>query len=145
MNCADCFHYEACHRMGKEIPAESCGTFKDRRHVLDLPCEIGGTLWLIVNKRSKPSAPVISFAKRTYLKWSNLETVLNDLGRTVFRTQEEALRALNLENPKPSASVASAERPDCVHYPKDGAPTGCDLLTERFCETRGRCSFCKSP
>lgn len=145
MNCADCFHYEACHRMGKEIPAESCSTFKDRSHIIELPCAMGSTIWIIVTKHMKRPSSVYSFVRRSNLTWINLDRFLSNFGRTVFLTQEEAVRAMKGEPTEASASEASAPAPECVHYPKDGAPMGCDILTERFCDTRGYCKFRKYP
>lgn len=40
-NCKDCIHYEACHRKDREIPANTCRTFKDKSLILNLPCKVG--------------------------------------------------------------------------------------------------------
>lgn len=59
-----------------------------------LPCPMGGTIYMIVTKRPKMTAPPFSFIKVTELMPSNLLRVLADFGKTVFLTREEAERAL---------------------------------------------------
>ena len=125
--------------MGNEIPAESCSTFKDRGHLLELPCKFGGTIWIIVTYPAKKGRPESTFVRRSKLTWFNLRKAVEDLGRTVFLTREEAENTL-----KASASAASAH-PECVHYPEDPSVAGCGLLTVRLCEKQGHCSFCKAP
>lgn len=36
LSCRHCVHYEACHRRGKEIPAESCRTFKNKDDIIGI-------------------------------------------------------------------------------------------------------------
>lgn len=45
--CKDCIHYEACHRKDREIPANTCRTFKDKSIVLELPFPPGGDVYFI--------------------------------------------------------------------------------------------------
>lgn len=142
MTCKDCYHYTACHRMGKEIPSETCATFRDRRLILELPCDIGDEIWIVVTRRHKANAPEFTFPQRSRLTWTNLPRVLRDYGRTVFLTKEEAELAADAGCPEPSASAASAGIPLCINYPDNPDVAGCKLLTERLCETRGVCSFC---
>ena len=48
--CKDCIHYEACHRKDREIPANTCRTFKDKSLVLDLPCDIDAERFMLKDR-----------------------------------------------------------------------------------------------
>ena len=61
---------------------------------LELPCRLGGTLYIIVTKRPKINMPEFSFVKQSQLTYNNMERVLRDFGKTVFLTREEAEAAL---------------------------------------------------
>lgn len=62
--------------------------------LLELPCRIGGTLYIIVTKRPKITMPEFSFVKQSQLTFHNMERVLRDFGKTVFLTRKEADAAL---------------------------------------------------
>lgn len=47
MDCSNCFHYAACHRKGREIPAKGCATFVDVGLCVVLPCKPGDTVYTI--------------------------------------------------------------------------------------------------
>lgn len=66
---------------------------KDGRVVV-LPCKVGDTVYLIVTKRAKVYMPEFSFVKKSRLTFFNMERVLQDFGKTVFLTREEAEKAL---------------------------------------------------
>ena len=66
---------------------------KDGRVVV-LPCKVGDTVYLIVTKRAKVYMPEFSFVKKSRLTFLNMERVLQDFGKTVFLTREEAEKAL---------------------------------------------------
>ena len=66
---------------------------KDGRLVV-LPCKVGDTVYLIVTKRAKVYMPEFSFVKKSRLTFFNMERVLQDYGKTVFLTREEAEKAL---------------------------------------------------
>lgn len=66
---------------------------KDGRLVV-LPCKVGDTVYLIVTKRAKVYMPEFSFVKKSRLTFLNMERVLQDFGKTVFLTREEAEKAL---------------------------------------------------
>lgn len=36
LTCKECVHYDACHRMDREIPAESCRTFKNKADLVQV-------------------------------------------------------------------------------------------------------------
>ena len=66
---------------------------KDGR-VAVLPCKVGDTVYLIVTKRARIYAPEFRFIKKSKLTFLNMERVLQDFGKTVFLTREEAEKAL---------------------------------------------------
>ena len=136
MTCKDCVHNGVCEYRFLPPYAEKCEDFKDQNHLLELPCKFGGTIWIIVTCPAKKGRPESTFVRRSKLTWFNLRKAVEELGRTVFLTREEAENTL-----KASASAASAH-PECVHYPEDPTVTGCKLLTTRLCEKSGKCSFC---
>ena len=66
---------------------------KDGRLVV-LPCKLGDTVWLVVTKRSRIYSTEHKFVKRSRLTFLNMERVLQEFGKTVFLTREEAEKAL---------------------------------------------------
>ena len=54
------------------------------------PCKVGSKIYMLVTKRSKVSFPPFTFVKVSRLTFYNLERVLQDFGKTVFLTKEEA-------------------------------------------------------
>ena len=96
--CKDCIHYEACHRKDREIPANTCRTFKDNSLVLDLPCKVGDTVFSFDD-----------FYKRiTEFQITGIEIVVSckssrgsrhafsssSFGKTLFHTREALEQAL---------------------------------------------------
>lgn len=66
---------------------------RDGRCVV-LPAKMGDDVWLIVTKRPRVTMPEFSFVKHSRLTWTNIERVVTEFGKTVFRTPEEAQAAL---------------------------------------------------
>ena len=66
---------------------------RDGRCVV-LPAKMGDDVWLIVTKRPRVTMPEFSFVKHSRLTWANIERVVTEFGKTVFRTPEEAQAAL---------------------------------------------------
>lgn len=103
--CADCNSYNG-------VRCRACGTgdaldmIEDAPAVdaLALPCKIGDTVWMIITKRPKLSMPEeFSFIKKSRLTWNNLNRILQDFGKTVFLTHQEAEAALSLMERKEGA------------------------------------------
>lgn len=67
---------------------------KDAHLLLELPCPLGTPVWLIVTKHRRSSDKLYSFLRRSRLQWSNMDRCINELGKTVFLTEEEAENAL---------------------------------------------------
>lgn len=63
--------------------------------VVILPFPIGTPYYRIVTKRQKVGGEYFKIIRRAELNWYNLESVLNDFGKTVFLTREEAERTMN--------------------------------------------------
>ena len=78
---------EAKHIMELTL-AESQG------RLLELPCRIGTTIYLIVTRRPKITMPEFSFVKKSQMTFNNMKRVLRDFGKTVFLTWEEAEAAM---------------------------------------------------
>ncbi len=66
---------------------------KDGRLVV-LPCKVGDTVYLIVTKRARNYTPEFRFVKKSRLTFLNMERILQDFGKEVFLTREEAEKAL---------------------------------------------------
>lgn len=62
--------------------------------VIVLPFPIGTTYYRIVTKRGKVGNPYFKMIRTAELNWYSVERVLQDLGKTVFLTKEEAEQAL---------------------------------------------------
>lgn len=100
MTYKDCIHNEICIFRKKDC-AESCAQFKDKARFVELPCKVGGTIYMIVYKRAKINTPEFSFIKQSRLTWNNMRRVIADFGKTVFLTRkeaEEAEKALEKQN-----------------------------------------------
>ena len=81
---------------------DQCGVNKDSHYTDSLadyllangvivpPCKVGTTIYMIVEKRAKVTREYFRFIKTTKLTFLNLERVMNDFGKTVFLTREEA-------------------------------------------------------
>ena len=117
-SCKDCVHQEACfdwcRGFGKE--AEHCEHFKDKSKIVELPFDVGDTVWYIcqhntisLEKDKIYKATVVRFF---IAKYKDIGTVVSaviqikdeygttevpdiiDFGKTVFLSPEEAEKAL---------------------------------------------------
>lgn len=83
-----------------EIPAERLAEAaellrkKDAGLLLTLPCPVGTPVWLIVTKHRLHGDGYFSFIRRSRLQWSNMDRCVNEIGKTVFLTEEEACDTL---------------------------------------------------
>lgn len=62
--------------------------------VIVLPFPIGTTYYRIVTKRGKVGNSYFKMIRKAEFNWYNVENVLQDLGKTVFLTREEAEKKL---------------------------------------------------
>jgi hypothetical protein len=120
--CKDCIHYEPCRDtyyndkeqtripynfLEKEGAEKNCAFFKDRSKFVELPCKVGDILYHPVPLRNIIAEYRIkSFQIYSNCVWVNWDLVdgvatinlsgiyANEIGKTVFLTQEEAEKAL---------------------------------------------------
>lgn len=91
---------QACTEDFVEIPAERLAEAaellrkKDAGLLLELPGPVGTPVWLIVTRRFRRTGSQFSFIRPSKLQWSNMDRCINELGKTVFLTEEDAEEAL---------------------------------------------------
>ena len=101
MNCQDCLHYQMCVYSGDK----SCPYFTSRSEWVHLPCNIGNVFFRTIPWRNiVDECTVSSLTKKADKTWkirltSNIfrttfEITVNDIGKIVFLTREEAEKAL---------------------------------------------------
>lgn len=122
MACKDCIHYDACKFYNKNLPEEydpiewQCDNFKDKLRIIELPCKVGDTVYLvdfeygiykcIVNdiqilSDNEPVYTLYFYSQNGYeaaeLEW-DIDIERDCFGKTVFLTKEQAeskLKELN--------------------------------------------------
>ena len=67
---------------------------EEQHRLIELPCAIGSTIYIIVTKRPRISLPEFSFVKKSKLTWNNMQRVINEFGKTVFLREEEAVEVM---------------------------------------------------
>ena len=94
--CSDTKQCETCVGFGhgNECVNHLLADYLLKNGVIVLPFPIGITYYRIVTKRAKVSLPYFKMIRQAKLNWYNVESVLADLGTTVFLTREEAEKAL---------------------------------------------------
>lgn len=104
--CENCYHNEMCQALEicngiTKISADCCGYYKDKSQILELPCKVGDTVYiLIIDKLEKfggayikeEIAVEISTAGRIWTDSCYYDS--DDIGKTVFFAREEAEREL---------------------------------------------------
>ncbi len=119
--CKDCIHYDLCNRAGtlfnhKAFGAEACHFFKNKDHLLELPCAVGDTVYVVMPETSYfdnntfvvTGWEINSEGERTYRAVCEKDGRLiplhfgePNIGKTVFLTREAAEVALEARNAKP--------------------------------------------
>ena len=105
MTCKDCLHYQMCVYSGDK----SCPYFTDRSEWVHLPCKVGEKTFLLLERTSGGFDIVKSkciritdngYGKRYSMYFdcteigNTLEYDIDDFGKWVFLTREEAEKAL---------------------------------------------------
>ena len=56
MTCKDCYHYDVCCELMKQLHwrPELCNSFKDKSRIVELPCKMGDEAYYISIKRYSP-------------------------------------------------------------------------------------------
>ena len=63
--------------------------------LLILPCKLFDTVYMIVEKRARMNVKnTFCFIKKSQMTWNNMRRVVEDFGKTVFLTEQEAEEAL---------------------------------------------------
>ena len=128
MTCKDCIHYDVCggytlsdldsdvfHYAREcrtdEIPdiEERCNGFKDKSRFVELPCNVGDTVYYIEGAYYKSKRQTVTPIKATEMSWkcdgsgrdlgfaliaNGTRYKFSSIGKTVFLTRDDAERAL---------------------------------------------------
>ena len=123
LNCRDCLHFKACYEMAAANEAEefntlfanTCEDFTDRSEWVHLPCKVGDTVYSfcdcfgVILPYFVETFNVSYYDKNTTTVWQyeanctnneedelldSIDFEVEDIGKTVFLTREEAERAL---------------------------------------------------
>lgn len=87
--------YENTGLMPEQIEAlKKIADANEAGRLIELPCKIGDTIYMIITKRPKINFPEFSFIKTTRMTQTNCFRVSQDYGKTVFLTRKEAEAAL---------------------------------------------------
>ena len=112
MTCNDCIHYKVCKKTRIMNPshnyAAECNDYNDRSRFVELPCKLGDTLF-VPTRNLVSEYKVVSFHVcgegiwyRTNVIKGILTRLISDnvenIGKTVFLTREEAEQALKERN-----------------------------------------------
>lgn len=114
MTCKDCVHYDICpwqdddeYESIVELSAD-CYNFKPKSRFVELPCAFGDVIYMLVTRKTHSfeyefengKRKMIkqqnqhTFIKRTTFMESNFFKVLDEWGKTVFSSKEQAENAL---------------------------------------------------
>lgn len=106
MMCEVCIHFEVCSRLGG-CDFEGCSYFKeaiDNKHAVNLPCEVGDTLYFISHYSGKPETDKVRYFTITkngvnpILERHNIKFWdYYEFGKNVFLSEEEAKMRLPKE------------------------------------------------
>ena len=118
MTCKDCIHFSLCdYNTNNSVTiqkvnliydegAESCSFFKDRSKIIELPCKVGETIFVLDNdniqKRKVIGVEYLYFVDDTKHHYNivvsdgcgHIDIKFNCVGRDVFLTKESAEQAL---------------------------------------------------
>lgn len=121
MTCEKCYHNEVCKALYElngipRIGTTECAYFRDKYHLLELPCTIGDTIYLVMPESSNfdnstfvvTGWEIDSEGKRIYRAVCEKDGRIiplrygePNIGKTVFLTHEAAEAALEARNAKP--------------------------------------------
>lgn len=105
--CENCYHYEAClYFLSKENKVLNntegfvCEHYKDKSLIVELPCRVGDTVYILIDESEKFGGSYIKEEKVAEIStagriWTNdCYYDSDDVGKTIFLSREEAERAL---------------------------------------------------
>ena len=106
MNCKDCIHNDICEKLRpiEYCMDKTCSHFKNKANFVELPCKLGSEIYMLVTRHTKSfeweNKKMIlqnnqhTFIKKTTFTKSNFFKVIEQFGKTVFLTREEAEQKL---------------------------------------------------
>ena len=106
MTCKDCLHCEVCESYSKRESfatlhcAEECPSFTDKSDWIHLSCKVGDTVYCFEPCFDTDHCPKLKVVEKEIIELKTIATVfglnfdINNIGRTVFLTREEAEKAL---------------------------------------------------
>ncbi len=85
-NCKECFHYELCQALedngqASKIHPNECYFYKNKELVIELPCKVGDTVFIISKK---------GYVYRGKFRLDDIDQI----GKRIFLDEESAIRAL---------------------------------------------------
>lgn len=115
-SCKDCLHYEVCSTKSINCDrGDNCAMYKDRNRFVELPCNVGNTLYMLNRNKSniqemtldKPDIrchcvkddefaccmPICNDKENGICAY-RFHLDFSEIGKTVFLTREEAEKAL---------------------------------------------------
>ena len=99
--CKDCLHYKVCqYHIDEEttMTTYECDDFADSSEWVNLPCKVGDTVHIIGEYRGLYEAKVrVFFVNENsveMIRTTKCDIPIEELGKTLFLTKEEAEKAL---------------------------------------------------
>lgn len=107
--CENCYHAEICKnypntglppKMRQELVNKGCEHYKDKSLIIELPCRVGDTVYVLIDESEKIGGSYINEEKVVELYtasriWTDsCYYDSDDIGSILFFTREEAERAL---------------------------------------------------
>ena len=96
MTCKDCLHYEVCYYHD----FEECEWFRDKSELVHLPCKVGDIVYCFEPCFDTDHRPRLKVVEKEIIELKTIATVfglnfdIDNIGKTVFLTREEAEKAL---------------------------------------------------
>lgn len=118
MTCKDCLHYDVCeavrgrpNRVGKNslrIAEKQCpyNSFQNKSEWVHLPCKLGDDVYCFEPSFNQMRKPELKVLKTKIIDMKTIMTVyglnfnIDDVGKTVFLTREEAEKELEKRSVK---------------------------------------------
>lgn len=104
ITCKDCIHYFVCEYKPKTNLVSQCADHIDRSNFVELPCKVGDTIFCIIHILGETEI-VSSKVQRILFTEDDCRLIVqdnnyiglsvNDVGKTIFLSREEAEAALN--------------------------------------------------
>lgn len=104
MTCKDCIHYKACDDSYNFVDEKDidkiCLEFEDKSHFIELPCKVGDTVFCFSPCFKEDSDIKLEVVEAKVVEVRAIASVLglnfsiDNIGKTVFLTREEAEKAL---------------------------------------------------